>query len=60
VETAIDAKAQAENDLKQILGKYEDADITQTASQIVQQETALKAALNVSSRMSEISILNYM
>ena len=60
VETAIDAKAQAENDLKQILGKYEDADITQTSSQIVQQETALKAALNVSSRMSEISILNYM
>ena len=60
VETAIDAKAKAENDLKQILGKYEDADITQTSSQIVQQETALKAALNVTSRMSEISILNYM
>jgi len=60
VETSIDAKAQAENDLKQILGKYEDADIAQTSSQIVQQETALKAALNVSSRMSEISILNYM
>lgn len=60
VETSIDAKAQAENDLKQILGKYEDADITETSSQIVQRETALKAALNVSSRMSEISILNYM
>jgi len=60
VETSIDAKAKAENDLKQILGKYEDADIAQTSSQIVQQETALKAALNVSSRMSEISILNYM
>ena len=60
VETSIDAKAQAENDLKQILGKYENADIAETSSQIVQRETALKAALNVSSRMSEISILNYM
>ncbi|MCF8030966.1 MAG: hypothetical protein K9K39_08735, partial [Desulfohalobiaceae bacterium] len=60
VETSIDAKAKAENDLKQILGKYEDADIAETSSQIVQRETALKAALSVTSRMAQISILNYM
>jgi flagellar hook-associated protein 3 FlgL len=60
LETSIDAKAQAENDLKQILGKYENADITETSSQIVQRETALKAALSVTSRMAKISILNYM
>ncbi len=60
VENSIQAKEQAENDLERIRSRYQDADIAKTSSQIVQQETALRAAFNVSSRIAETSILDYM
>lgn len=60
IETSMDHKEKAENDLKQILSKYQDADIIETSTKIVQQETALKAALNVSSRIARLSILDYL
>jgi flagellar hook-associated protein 3 FlgL len=60
VETSINKESQAENDLKQLLSNYRDADIMKTSSQMMQQETALKAAMSVTSRVSQISILNYM
>ncbi len=60
VEISIDQESKAENDLKQLLSKYRDADMMKTTSQMMQQETALKAAMNVTSRVSKISILNYM
>lgn len=60
VQTSIENQEQAENDLHRILSRYQDADIVKTYSQLIQQETALRAAYNVSARISEISILDYM
>ncbi len=60
VQTSIENQEQAENDLHRVLSKYQDADIVKTYSQLIQQETALRAAYNVSARISEISILDYM
>lgn len=47
-------------DLAQILSRYEDADIIDVITQITQTETALEAALNVTGRVSQLSILNYL
>ena len=53
------AQEQVEVDLKQILSRYQDADAIETFNEIVKQETAFQAALNVTSRISRISILDY-
>jgi flagellar hook-associated protein 3 FlgL len=45
---------------KQIVSRYEDADIIDVYSQLVQQETVFKTALNVTSRVSKLSILDFM
>lgn len=47
-------------DLHQILSRYQDADAIETFNAIVQQETALQAALSITSKVSQISILDYM
>lgn len=60
LETAMDHRKDTENDLRQFLSLYEDTDIVEVSSQIVQQEIALKAALTVTSRISNLSILDYM
>jgi len=46
-------------DLKQTLSRYQDADAIETFNEIIKQETAFQAALNVTSRVSQISILDY-
>jgi len=46
-------------DLKQILSRYQDADAIETFNAIMQQETALQAALSITSKVSQISILDY-
>ena len=46
-------------DLKQILSRYQDADVIETFNEITKQETAYQAALNITSRIADISILNY-
>lgn len=46
-------------DLEQILSRYQDADAIETFNDIIQQETALKAALSITSKVSQISILDY-
>lgn len=46
-------------DLEQILSRYQDADAIETFNEIIKQETAFQAALNVTSRVSKISILDY-
>ena len=46
-------------DLQQTLSRYQDADAIETFNAIVQQETAFQAALNVTARVSQISILDY-
>ncbi len=59
VETAIQHQELVKVDLEQILSRYQDADAIQTFNDIVKQETAFQAALNVTSRVSEVSILDY-
>ncbi len=46
-------------DLKQILSRYEDADAIESFNAIVQQETALQAALSVTGKVSQLSILDF-
>jgi len=46
-------------DLQQILSRYQDADAIETFNAIIQQETALQAALSITSKVSKISILDY-
>jgi len=59
VEDAILQQQDVKIDLEQILSRYQDADAIETFNDIVQQETAFQAALNVSARISTISILYY-
>jgi len=59
VDTAELHQEDAKIDLKQILSRYQDADMIEVFNDIVQKETAFKAALNVTSKVSQISILDY-
>lgn len=47
-------------EFEKIISGYEDADVLEVFSKLVQQETAFEAALNVTTRISKLSILNYM
>ena len=49
----------AQIDLQQILSRYQDADMIDVFNSITQKETAFQAALNVTARVSQISILDY-
>ncbi len=49
----------AKIDLDQILSRYQDADMIQVFNDITQKETAFQAALNVTAKVSKISILDY-
>jgi flagellar hook-associated protein 3 FlgL len=59
VETAMHHQEAVRIDLKQILSRYEDADAIEAFNNIVQQETAFQAALNVTGKVSQLSILDY-
>lgn len=59
VETAQLHQEDANIDLQQILSRYQDADILEIYNDIIQKETAFQAALNISARVSTISILDY-
>jgi len=59
VETAIASQQGAKVDLEQILSRYQDADAIETFNNIMKQETAFQAALNVTAKISQISILDY-
>jgi len=60
VETALDYEEGVLVDLKQTLSRYQDADAIETFNAIVQQETALQAALSVTAKVSQLSILDYL
>ncbi|WP_319588661.1 flagellar hook-associated protein FlgL [uncultured Desulfobulbus sp.] len=60
VETALDTQKGVKIDLEQLLSHYEDADAIESFNAIVQQETALQAALSVTSKVSQLSILDYL
>lgn len=59
VDSAMLHQEDAKVDLKQILSRYQDADIIEVYNDIMQKENAFKAALNITSRVSQISILDY-
>lgn len=59
IETAITHQEDAKIDLEAILSRYQDADIIEVYNDIVQQETAFSSALNITGRVSQISILDY-
>lgn len=59
VDSAILHQEDAQIDLQQILSRYQDADILEVYNDIMQKESAFKAALNITSRVSQISILDY-
>ena len=60
LDTAITHQTDVQIDLKQILSRYQDADAIQTFAEISKQETALQAALSITSKVSKISILDYL
>lgn len=60
VETAITQLENSQIDVKEILSRYEDADLIETITNLTQQETAFEAALKVVAQVSQLSILNYM
>jgi flagellar hook-associated protein 3 FlgL len=59
VETAMDYQQGVQVDLQQILSRYEDADAIEAFNAIIQQETAFQAALSVTSKVSQLSILDF-
>jgi flagellar hook-associated protein 3 FlgL len=59
VDRAIVHQEDAQVDLKQILSRYQDADLIEVYNDIMQKENAFKAALNITSKVSRISILDY-
>ena len=59
IDIAILHQEDAKVDLKQILSRYQDADVIEVYNDIMQKENAFKAALNITSRVSQISILDY-
>jgi len=60
IEKATEQLNEASIEFRQILSRYEDADILDVYSKLIQQESAFEAALNVTARVSRLSILNFM
>lgn len=47
-------------DMKEVLSRYEDSDLIEVITALNQQELAFEAALNVTAKVSNLSILNYL
>jgi flagellar hook-associated protein 3 FlgL len=47
-------------DLKEVLSRYQDADLIESITEMTQQEQALQAAMDVTGRLSKLSILDYL
>lgn len=60
VESAMQHQEDVNINLRMVLSRYEEADIIEIYNDIIQQENAFKAALNITSKVSEISILDYL
>ncbi|MFH2123544.1 MAG: flagellar hook-associated protein FlgL [Pseudomonadota bacterium] len=60
VETAMMHQEDVRIDLSQILSRYQDADAIETFAAITKQETAFQAALSITAKVSQISILDYL
>lgn len=59
VESAIQHQENVKIDLEQILSRYQDADVIETFNDIIKQENAFQAALNITAKVSDVSILDY-
>ncbi len=59
VVAANDHQTDVRTDLHQVLSRYQDADAIETFNEIVKQETAFQAALSITGKVSQISILKY-
>jgi flagellar hook-associated protein 3 FlgL len=59
VEDATQQEQSVKIDLQQILSRYQDADAIATFNDITKQQTAFEAALNITAKVSKISILDY-
>jgi flagellar hook-associated protein 3 FlgL len=59
VQTTMNDQQGVNTDLKQILSRYQDADVIEAFNNITQQETAFQAALSVTGQVSKLSILDY-
>ncbi len=60
IDNAIDGLEGSLIDTKMTLSRYQDADITETYNAIIQQQAAWEAALSVTGKVSEVSILDYL
>lgn len=60
IERASQQLSEASIEFEKIISSYEDADALDVFSKLVQQETAFEAALNVTTRISRLSILDFM
>jgi flagellar hook-associated protein 3 FlgL len=59
LEVARDHMDQIKIDMEAFRSRFEDADILETITEMAQQEQSFEAALNVTGKVSELSILNY-
>lgn len=59
VESAMLHQEDVKIDLEKILSRYQDTDAIENFNDIVKQETAFQAALSVTAKVSQISILDY-
>ncbi|WP_163339275.1 flagellar hook-associated protein FlgL [Desulfopila sp. IMCC35008] len=59
VDSAIKHQEEVNVDLQEILSRYQDADVIETFNEIIKQETAFQAALSITSKVKDISILKY-
>ena len=60
VDAATQQQQSAKIDLQQILSRYQDADAISTFNDISKQQLALQAALQITAKVSSISILDYL
>ena len=59
LETARDHMEQIKIDMESFRSRFEDADILETITALEQQQQSFQAALNVTGKVSELSILDY-
>ena len=60
IEVGRETMADVQVDLQEILSRYEDTDLTATLTKMMQQEQALQVAMNVTGRISKLSIMDYL
>ncbi len=59
LETALSHMEQVKIDMEEFRSRYEDADILETITDLQQQQQSFEAALSVTGKVSELSILDY-